>query len=71
MAKRSLESPISLNTTIQKTTGFSPIRLLIGREGNIPSTQARLTDVFDETTQPIINMQNDRVLAQQWIQVEI
>lgn len=54
----------SLNTTIQKATGFSPIRLLIGREGNIPSVQARLDDVSDESIQPTINVNIDRGLAQ-------
>lgn len=55
----------SLNTTFQKSTGFSPIRLLIGREGNLPSIQAQLADVVDASTQPIINIQADRELAQQ------
>ena len=55
----------SLNTTIQKSTGFSPIRLLIGREGNMPSVQARLADVVDDSIQPIINVQTDREVARQ------
>lgn len=56
---------LSLNTTIQKSTGFSPLRLLIGIEGNIPSIQARLADVVDESIRPIINVQTDRQLAEQ------
>lgn len=55
----------SLNTTIQKTTGFSPIRLLLGREGYIPSIQARLTDVVDESIEPSIDLEADRELARQ------
>lgn len=53
----------SLNTTIQKSTGFSPIRLLIGREGNIPSIQAHLDNLTDESTQPVIDVNADRDLA--------
>lgn len=55
----------SLNTTVQKTTGFSPVRLLIGREGNIPPIQARLDDVTDESNQPHIDINSDRDLARQ------
>lgn len=55
----------TLNTTIQKTTGFSPIRLLIGKEGNIPSIQTHLNNLIDESTQPIINVNADRDLARQ------
>lgn len=35
----------SINTTVQKSTGFTPIRLLIGCNANIPCIQARLNDV--------------------------
>lgn len=60
----------SVNTTIQKSTGFSPLRLLIGVEANIPSVQARLNDVLDGTSEgPPINMQNDRALAEQRLRV--
>ncbi|XP_038221969.1 uncharacterized protein LOC119839641 [Zerene cesonia] len=55
----------SLNTTVQKSTGFSPMRLLIGQEGNTPSIQARLSEVIDDSIQPAINLEMDRRLAQQ------
>lgn len=35
----------SLNTTVQKSTGFSPLRLLLGRNANAHSIQARLNDL--------------------------
>lgn len=31
---------LSLNTTVQKSTGFSPMRLLIGKNANVPTVQA-------------------------------
>lgn len=36
----------SINTTVQKSTGFTPIRLLIGCNANIPSIQAHLNDII-------------------------
>ncbi|XP_022831186.1 uncharacterized protein LOC111359779 isoform X1 [Spodoptera litura] len=56
----------TLNTTIQKTTGFSPLRLLIGRDSNIPSIQARLADIAEpgpSNVNQIIDVRADRVLA--------
>lgn len=56
----------SINTTIQNSTGFSPLRLLIGVEANIPSVQARLDDVVDNSCiQGHINVQADRETARQ------
>lgn len=56
----------TLNTTIQKTTGFSPLRLLTGRDSNIPSVQARLADIEEpgpSNVNQIIDVRADRVLA--------
>lgn len=56
----------SINTTVQKSTGFSPLRLLIGVDANIPPIQARLNDVLDgDSSGPPINMEADRELANQ------
>lgn len=52
---------LSLNTTIQKSTGFSPIRLLIGRDSNIPPIQARLNEVLE--IQEIVDVKRERELA--------
>lgn len=51
----------TINTTVQKSTGFNPIRLLIGCNGNIPSIQARLDDVV--VPEPTIDLRADRELA--------
>lgn len=54
----------SINTTTQKSTGFSPLRLLIGIDANIPPIQALLDDVLDGNPPvPPINIQADRELA--------
>lgn len=56
----------SINTTIQRSTGFSPLRLLIGVDANIPGVQARLDDIVGDNPLEInINTQADRELAQQ------
>ncbi|CAK1549738.1 unnamed protein product [Leptosia nina] len=55
----------SINTTIQKSTGFSPLRLLIGVEANIPIIQSRLNDVVDNSYQVPINIDSDREMARQ------
>lgn len=52
---------LSINTTVQKSTGFAPMRLLLGCEGNIPSIQACLNDVH--ASEPDINLNADRQLA--------
>lgn len=52
---------LSINTTIQKSTGFTPIRLLTGVNGNIPSVQARLNDV--EVYESNNDVNADRELA--------
>lgn len=54
----------SINTTEQKSTGFAPIRLLIGRNANIPPVQAHLDEVLganplDES----IDVRTDREIA--------
>lgn len=55
----------TLNTTIQKSTGFSPTRLLIGRDSNIPSIQARLNEVREDAIDNFIDVAAERRLAQQ------
>lgn len=55
----------SINTTVQKSTGFSPLRLLIGVEANIPCIQSRLDDVLDNPRDLEINVNTDRELARQ------
>lgn len=56
----------SINTTVQKSTGFAPLRLLIGRNANIPCVQARLNDVVDANdTVENIDISVDRSLAKQ------
>ena len=55
---------LSLNTTVQQSTGFSPIRLLIGRNSNIPSIQALLNDVVQDDNINI-DVTADRQLARQ------
>lgn len=55
----------SLNTTIQKSTGFSPLRLLIGRESNLPFIQARLDEITSDDTPDLIDVRADRCVAQQ------
>ncbi|KAF9424318.1 hypothetical protein HW555_000457, partial [Spodoptera exigua] len=59
---------LSLNTTVQQSTGFSPIRLLIGRNSNIPSIQARLDDVIRDDN-AIIDVTADRQLAHQRLKI--
>lgn len=51
----------TINTTIQKSTGFSPIHLLIGCNANIPSIQVRLDEV--NISEPNIDLRADRELA--------
>lgn len=55
----------SLNTTIQKSTGFAPTRLLIGCNGNIPPIQARLDDIQDSNSVGEIDAEADRDIARQ------
>lgn len=56
----------SYNTTIQKSTGFSPLHLLIGVDANIPPVQARLDDVLvDNNRQNPINIEANRETARQ------
>lgn len=55
----------TINTTVQKSTGFSPLRLLIGVEANIPCVQARLSEVLTNEDEPVIDVQADRELARQ------
>lgn len=60
----------SINTNIQKSTGFSPLRLLIGVEANIPVVQARLSEVLDDDSlEPDIDVRSDRELAKQRLQI--
>lgn len=54
----------TINTTVQKSTGFTPLRLLIGVEANIPCVQARLDEVLN-SDEFVINVQADRELARQ------
>lgn len=60
----------SINTTVQKSTGFTPMRLLIGRDSNIPCIQARLDELAhnDECNQ--LDVRSDRQLAQQRLKDE-
>lgn len=59
----------SINTTIQKSTGFSPLRLLIGVDANIPCVQARLNEIReDDSSDHHINVRADRDLACQRLQ---
>lgn len=54
----------SINTTVQKSTGFSPIRLLIGKNANIPTVQARLNEISsDHANGPSFDIRADRELA--------
>lgn len=57
---------LSINTTIQKSTGFSPLRLLIGVEANVPLVQARLNEI--PINEPNIDVQAERALAKQRLQ---
>ncbi|KAJ8705933.1 hypothetical protein PYW07_010710 [Mythimna separata] len=56
---------LSLNTTIQKSTGFSPMRLLLGRTSNIPCIQAQLDEVIHYDENEIIDVTSERQLARQ------
>ena len=59
----------SINTTVQKSTGFSPLRLLIGVEANTPLVQAKLNEVIDSNRfEPHIDIAADRELAKQRLQ---
>lgn len=58
----------SINTTVQKSTGFTPIRLLIGVDANIPSIQARLNEV--NATEPLIDTRADREVACRRLAIE-
>lgn len=53
----------SINTTVQKSTGFTPLRLLIGCDANIPCVQARLNDI--DIIEPNIDVRADRQLAKE------
>lgn len=54
----------TINTTVQKSTGFSPLRLLIGRNSNVPNVQASLDEVLgNNPTNEIIDVGADRELA--------
>lgn len=53
----------TINTTIQKSTGFSPIRLLIGCNANIPCVQSRLNEVSRGTDEQSFDIRCDRELA--------
>lgn len=50
-----------LNTSVQKTTGFSPVYLLTGVEGNSPDIKS-LTESLSLKQLPT-NLLNDRILA--------
>lgn len=59
----------SINTTVQKSTGFTPLRLLIGVEANIPIVQSHLNEIInDEDLHPDIDVQADREIAKQRLQ---
>lgn len=53
----------SINTTVQKSTGFNPIRLLIGCEANIPCIQTCLNDL--NVAESNVDLRSDRELAYQ------
>lgn len=53
----------SINTTVQKSTGFTPIHLLVGCNANIPCIQAYLNDV--PISEGNIDLRADRELAYQ------
>lgn len=55
----------TINTTTQKSTGFSPLHLLIGVDANIPCVQTRLNDVLDDHSEADIDLRADRELAKQ------
>lgn len=55
----------SLNTTVQKSIGFTPTRLLIGCNGHIPPMQARLDDIQDSDSVQDIDAEADGDLARQ------
>lgn len=58
----------SINTTIQKSTGFTPIRLLIGCNANIPSIQSCLNDV--DIVEQNIDVRADREMAHQRLRLQ-
>lgn len=62
MAKHLWKKQRSLNTTIQKSTGFAPTRLLIGCNGNIPPIQARLDEIEDSESVRNIDAESNRIL---------
>lgn len=51
----------TLNTTIQKTTGFTPLYLLIGAESSIPDIRTLTESIIE--TKISENLENDRKLA--------
>lgn len=55
----------TINTTIQHSTGFTPTRLLVGRDSNIPIIQARIDEVTDNNDIEIVDVRSERQLAQQ------
>lgn len=60
----------SINTTIQKSTGFSPIRLLVGSNANIPCVQARLNEIYGvHAAQQDYDVLADRELAHNRLRV--
>jgi hypothetical protein len=52
---------LALNSTVQKTTGFSPLRLLIGQNANVAPVQNLIESL--PSTESNINLHNDRLLA--------
>ena len=59
---------VQQSITVQKSTGFAPIRLLIVVNANIPSVQARLSDVSVPGSS--IDLRADRELVTRRLQVE-
>lgn len=58
----------SINTTVQKSTGFTPIQLLIGCDANIPCIQSRLNDIGISRCNT--DVRADRELAHQRLRLQ-
>ena len=58
----------SINTTVQKSTGFTPIRLLIGCNANILCIQSHLNDIHAKECN--VDVRADRELAFQNLCIE-
>lgn len=59
---------LTLNSTVQKSSGFAPLRLLIGVNANIPIVQG-VTEFHNEVEEmPHIDINEDRELACQNLQ---